>query len=616
MLIRKRFKISFLSLIIILSFSTSLFSQIINDMLQGYTIGTQVGGTFTSEGYRPGLGVNHIRYVVPIQINNGYVEFEMKGFWPGDIAGSNNDHGFIIMYDGRGIGNFPTWDEFRDNYFRWNFHWRQNASVFKCVVNCAAPTSLRLNSTYAVFIEDINGDGVVDINDRDWYDEPNGTAFSWNSNKNQWYKVKIEWLNKTFKVFVDNNLVWINHRTGLYDYVPKDLRIWLGSGVDKYNSDVSDVVYRNFKLFSYGVQSPSYQATLANDAMIGNNVYEFDIFLRRIGDTPFELSSCQIGLTFLDNIRNGGTLSAIILPGTSQLSNSAQIPDNPTVNTLVGTKRVLKIAPKSLPGAGAGSIISSVSPGTRLGRFRITNSTNFAAVRANLDWTFLDTEYRTVISSYVTSTSLNITSPPSHINNLDNPFLPVELSSFTANANMRSVNIMWSTITEVNSSVFEIERTLHSDPSWVKVGEVAASGNSSSLKEYSFTDKNLNSGKYFYRLKMIDADGTFEYSKIIEIEIALPKNYAISQNYPNPFNPTTKIDYQLPFDSKVTLELFGISGEKVATLVNTELSAGYYSLELNTNALKLASGVYFYRFTAQSSNSHNFNQIKKLILSK
>ena len=79
-----------------------------------------------------------------------------------------------------------------------------------------------------------------------------------------------------------------------------------------------------------------------------------------------------------------------------------------------------------------------------------------------------------------------------------------------------------------------------------------------------------------------------EYSKEVESDVALPKEYAISQNYPNPFNPTTRIDYQLPFDSKVTLELYGITGERVATILNSELSAGYYTTDVNASALNLS----------------------------
>lgn len=237
-------------------FSQTNIAQVINDPLtNGSTTGTQIGGSFTSEGYKPGTGSNHILYTVPSQVVNGYVEFEMKGFTHSGIIGSSNDHAFLTMFDGRGIGNTPSWNNYRDNYFRWNFHWRQNASVFKCVVNCAAPTTQRLNSNFAVFIEDMNGDGVVNIDDRDWYDEPSGQGFSWDGSKSTWYKVKVEWNNKSFKAYVNNTLVWENHKSAPYDYAPIDHKIWLGSGIGKYDSDNPDVVYRNFKLVSLGGSS-------------------------------------------------------------------------------------------------------------------------------------------------------------------------------------------------------------------------------------------------------------------------------------------------------------------------------------------------------------------------
>lgn len=201
--------------------------------------------------------------------------------------------------------------------------------------------------------------------------------------------------------------------------------------------------------------------------------------------------------------------------------------------------------------------------------------------------------------------------------------VPVELTSFIASLQGRNVNLVWKTATEVNSYGFEVERQVGSRQSavgkWNKIGFVQGSGNSNSPKDYSFIDTKLNAGKYSYRLKMIDNDGTYEYSDVAEIEVGLPKEYAISQNYPNPFNPTTRIDYQLPLDSKVTIELYGITGERVATLVNNVLSAGYYTADVNANVLNLASGVYICRMIAQDQSKYNTNtfiQIKKLMLMK
>ena len=108
---------------------------------------------------------------------------------------------------------------------------------------------------------------------------------------------------------------------------------------------------------------------------------------------------------------------------------------------------------------------------------------------------------------------------------------------------------------------------------------------------------------------MIDKDGTFEYSKIVETVITLPKNFELNQNYPNPFNPSTKIKFSLPKDELVNLKIFNILGQEVATLVHEQLKAGSYSYDFN--ASKLSSGVYFYRIEAGS-----FNSVKKMLLIK
>ncbi|MDP3830965.1 MAG: T9SS type A sorting domain-containing protein, partial [Ignavibacteriaceae bacterium] len=185
--------------------------------------------------------------------------------------------------------------------------------------------------------------------------------------------------------------------------------------------------------------------------------------------------------------------------------------------------------------------------------------------------------------------------------------LPVELTSFNANAFGKDVKLNWSTATEVNSYKFVVEKGENNG--WNAIGSVNAAGNSNSPKVYSFTDNNLQPGKYQYRLKMIDNDGSYEYSSSVEVDIEIPKEYVLMQNYPNPFNPVTNINYTIPVDSKVMLVIYSISGEKVAELVNETQSSGSYSIPFN--ASHLASGTYVYRLIA-----NDFVQTKKMLLIK
>lgn len=88
-----------------------------------------------------------------------------------------------------------------------------------------------------------------------------------------------------------------------------------------------------------------------------------------------------------------------------------------------------------------------------------------------------------------------------------------------------------------------------------------------------------------------------------------PIDFRLNQNYPNPFNPTTKIDYQLPKNSVVDFSIFNMLGEKVATLVSEDQSAGNYTVEWN--ALSFAGGIYFYKLKAGF-----FVKSRKMILSR
>jgi hypothetical protein len=182
----------------------------------------------------------------------------------------------------------------------------------------------------------------------------------------------------------------------------------------------------------------------------------------------------------------------------------------------------------------------------------------------------------------------------------------------------RNVIVNWTTATEVNSFKFVVERGVTGAGTWNSVGEVLASKYSNSPKSYSYTDKNLNTGKYSYRLKMIDNDGSIEYSSIMATaEVTLPNEFSVAQNYPNPFNPGTQISFELPNDAQVVIELYAITGTKIAMVTNNHMNAGYNSFYLNMGKYNLPSGAYFYKVIAsESATGKTYSQTKKMVYMK
>ena len=89
----------------------------------------------------------------------------------------------------------------------------------------------------------------------------------------------------------------------------------------------------------------------------------------------------------------------------------------------------------------------------------------------------------------------------------------------------------------------------------------------------------------------------------------IPVDYKLDQNYPNPFNPTTVINFTIPKAGNVTLKVYNALGQEVATLVDEYKDASNYQVDFN--ASKLASGIYFY-----SLKANNFTQTKKMMLVK
>jgi hypothetical protein len=183
--------------------------------------------------------------------------------------------------------------------------------------------------------------------------------------------------------------------------------------------------------------------------------------------------------------------------------------------------------------------------------------------------------------------------------------LPVELSSFTAKV-LRSggIQLEWRTETEVNNYGFQVERlqdyNIEKLQEWEKVGFVEGNGNSNSPKDYAFADNNAQYSIYAYRLKQIDTDGQFEYSKIIEVDAGnIPDGFVLEQNYPNPFNPSTKIKFALSETQSAKLVVYDVLGNEVIIPFNGTAEGGkVYEAEFNGE--NLSSGIYFYRLETDS----------------
>jgi len=206
----------------------------------------------------------------------------------------------------------------------------------------------------------------------------------------------------------------------------------------------------------------------------------------------------------------------------------------------------------------------------------------------------------------------------------NDPSLPVELVSFATQIVNDEILLKWKTATEVNNYGFDIEKSLDNN-SYEKIGFVQGNGTTNSPIVYSFVDDNIPStNEIWYRLKQIDNDGKYTYSKTISVDVSsitdikdeLNKfEFDLAQNYPNPFNPTTKISFSLPTTSEVNIKVVNVLGQTISQLVSNILPVGKH--QTSWDASKFSSGVYFYQIQAVPVNGDEpFTAIRKMILAK
>ncbi|MBK6878437.1 MAG: T9SS type A sorting domain-containing protein [Ignavibacteria bacterium] len=199
--------------------------------------------------------------------------------------------------------------------------------------------------------------------------------------------------------------------------------------------------------------------------------------------------------------------------------------------------------------------------------------------------------------------------------------LPVELTDFVATTIKNEVILDWATGGEINNERFEIQRVQidnktegSSNLLFETIGTLQGLGNSSNIHNYTYVDRNLETGIYLYRLKQYDYNGNFVYHSLsTEIEIGIPGKFRVSQNYPNPFNPETSIGVDIPESGFLKASLFDISGKETAIVYSNSVDAGYKVLRVSGSNLN--SGFYFCRFEFQKNSGVEF-ATKKIMLLK
>ena len=213
--------------------------------------------------------------------------------------------------------------------------------------------------------------------------------------------------------------------------------------------------------------------------------------------------------------------------------------------------------------------------------------------------------------------------------------LPVELTSFTAQAGDARVTLNWKTASELENQGFAIMRAESENgdfselDSYVSNDALRGAGTSSQSHSYRFVDNQVfNGSTYWYKLIDIDNNGvrtehgvvkaTPQSEKLEPVVGYIPQTFALGQNVPNPFNPTTKITFDIPqlqtAASAVTVTVSNIVGQKIATLFSGSVAPGSYTVEWNgrnSAGQAMPSGIYIYTIKADG-----FSASKRMTLVK
>lgn len=172
--------------------------------------------------------------------------------------------------------------------------------------------------------------------------------------------------------------------------------------------------------------------------------------------------------------------------------------------------------------------------------------------------------------------------------------LPVKLTEWKATAANDKVKLQWTTSSEINSYQFVVERSADG-VNFIAIATVAAAGNSGSAVQYANEDKHPLNGKSFYRLKMVDKDGSTEYAGVVTVQMSMPASLRLMQN---PVQQTLRIQNSSPTSANEQWQIVNALGVVVKT---GKMQTGLMQIDVS----QLAAGTYW----LQQYNANNRSQV-------
>ncbi|HET6993557.1 MAG TPA: DUF4082 domain-containing protein [Chitinophagaceae bacterium] len=162
--------------------------------------------------------------------------------------------------------------------------------------------------------------------------------------------------------------------------------------------------------------------------------------------------------------------------------------------------------------------------------------------------------------------------------------LPVSLTDFKATPANNDVSLSWKTEYEYYNKGFEVQRSNNGNE-WYALSFVDGVNESSATRNYSYADKALAPGTYYYRLKQVDRDGKINYSAVVSATIGGKGKVALYPGSPNPFSATTSIRFDLPRPQHARLSVLDLNGREVKVLVDRNGPAGSHLVTLSADNL-------------------------------